>query len=348
VEPRSTGAADDPLAARDSYLRRQALHPAHHGLDLLAEKLPHREDHLLLLFHEPDDGRIAAIEALSARRHRVADIDAPRRIVADPNFTKIVRLLEVQRILIAGRTARPECDDLVVEGLLDISRCRAWYVAADEIELPGDDRMHRIVVVDRDRLARQRLELDDGNRLVRRPVPIRSFPPAPRLGIDDVAIDIDVRLPDAEADSCRLTPLVSKAHRLNDPLRVGVAGCARDAMGMRGREEDMVRRYAELALERRCDGSPHLIRNGARVYADQRRDRIAVVDHDRSRMNPIEDAEVALRQLVDVRRDVDLRRTRRDSPGLRQRSDRSRGDQDRERSDYRAIRLESPIVESWY
>src|SRR5690606_21938796 len=114
----------------------------------------------------------------------------------------------------------------------------------------------------RDRLAGQGLELDYGDRLVRGSVPIRSFPPSPRLGIDDVAIDIDVRRTGAEADSCRLTPLVSEAHGLDDLLRVGVAGSARDAMGMRGGEEDMGRRNAELAPERRGDGWPPLVPTG--------------------------------------------------------------------------------------
>src|SRR4030095_5304383 len=96
----------------------------------------------------PSRGWTPAIETLAARRHRVADIDAARRVVLDPNLAQVVGLLIVDGILIAGGAGRPQRDDAIVERILDIPRDRTGDVGADLIQLPGDDGVDGGVVAD--------------------------------------------------------------------------------------------------------------------------------------------------------------------------------------------------------
>ena len=61
------------------------------------------------------------------------------------------------------------------------------------IELSGNHRVDRVVVVDGNRLAALCLEREHRDGLVGRALAIRSLPPAIRLRVDDLAIDVDVR-----------------------------------------------------------------------------------------------------------------------------------------------------------
>src|SRR2546422_4496660 len=45
---------------------------------------------------------------------------------------------------------RSNGDDLIVEGIFDVTGRRSRRVGAHHIELPGRDRVHRVVVVHRD------------------------------------------------------------------------------------------------------------------------------------------------------------------------------------------------------
>ena len=74
----------------------------------LAEELAHRRHHLALLVHQLRDPGIAAVQALAAGRHRVADVDASLRVVPNPDIAQVVCLLKVDGILVAGRTGDDE------------------------------------------------------------------------------------------------------------------------------------------------------------------------------------------------------------------------------------------------
>src|SRR5690606_38061649 len=76
-------AGHDLRAAVDAQARRSALRFAHRAQHFLAEKLAHRQRHLLLLLHELRDFRVLPVQALAARGHRVADVDAARGVVAN-------------------------------------------------------------------------------------------------------------------------------------------------------------------------------------------------------------------------------------------------------------------------
>jgi hypothetical protein len=92
-----------------------ACDSAHHVHHFLAEELSHRRHHLPLLIHQSRDRRIASIQTFTARRHRIADVDAARRVLLDANLAQVVRLLVVDGILISSRARRPQRDDAVVE-----------------------------------------------------------------------------------------------------------------------------------------------------------------------------------------------------------------------------------------
>jgi hypothetical protein len=83
------------------------------------------------LVHQACHGGGVPVEALSARRHGVADVDATLHVVFDADFTQVVRLLEVDRILVARRARRSDGDDVAAKGVLDVARARARDVAAD-------------------------------------------------------------------------------------------------------------------------------------------------------------------------------------------------------------------------
>src|SRR5204863_9864044 len=114
-------------------------------------------------------------------------------VVFDADLAQVVGLLEVDRILIAGRATGPQGDDLVVERIFNVLRRSARGVSAHQVQLTGGNAVHGVVVVDRERLAVQTFKLDHGNGLVGRTFVVGSFPPTPRLRIDNVAIDVDVR-----------------------------------------------------------------------------------------------------------------------------------------------------------
>jgi hypothetical protein len=89
-------------------------------------------------------------------------------------------------------------------------------VPAHKVQLAGSDSMHRVVVIDRDRLAAERLEFDDSNGLVRWPVVVRTFPPPLRLRIDDVPVDVDIRHAGAVPDAGCGKALLCLLHRFHD------------------------------------------------------------------------------------------------------------------------------------
>jgi hypothetical protein len=169
--------------------------------------------------------------------------------------------------------------------------------------------VHGVVVIHRDRHTARALEFEDGHGLVRRTLAIRALPPSSGLGIDDLAIDVDVRETRPVAYTGRRQLLFGKTYRLDDLLRIlGPSLCA-GAMGMCRGEEHVPSGYPELLLNLPGDGLPDRVRYPAGIDRDERRHRTSALEDDCSRVETIENATAVLGKLTGRRRDVHLSRS---------------------------------------
>src|SRR4029078_3659424 len=111
-------------------------------------------------------------------------------------------------------------------------------VAADKIEYARGDIEHGVVIVDGDGIAVQRSELGHRDLFIAETVVIRAFPPAVRLGIDIVAIYVDVRNALSEAHSSGLQVAKRRLHGIENLV---LEGRRRSGRGGRARGWGLLR-----------------------------------------------------------------------------------------------------------
>ena len=298
-------------------------HLAHHALDFLTQKLAHGEDHLLLLVQQPLDRGILLVQTLSARRHGIADVLSALGVILDAYITQIKCLLEVDRILVALRSGGKNRHDLVVKGVLDIPGGRAGIIAAEHVGVACDHSVAGVVVIDRDRLAIGRFELDHRHGLVRRTIVVGAFPPLVGLAVDDVAVDVYVGNARPVTDARRLELFLGCLY----DVEYLIGGSSGGAVGVRRIHDQILGGDAQLFFDSLRHSPPYLFSKHARIRRNQGRAGGAVIDHDRPGVDVVEDSLAVFRQLSG--RDIDFSRTHpeRRSRGLRKNATRKHGDQ---------------------
>ena len=94
-----------------------------------------------------------------------------------------------------------------------------------------------------------------------------------RLGIDDLAIDVDVGDARAVPDARRRELLLREPDRLDDLLRVVGPARTAGAVGVRRRQQDVGRRNLQFGFDLPAHRLPERVRDAARINRDQCRAR---------------------------------------------------------------------------
>ena len=163
--------------------------------------------------------------------------------------------------------------------------------------------MHRIVVIGRDGLAVEGLEVEYSHGLVRLAVIVGTLPPGPALGIEEVALDIEVT--DAVADSYlgRNHVLVCLLDGLVHPLGQFVCRYGASGMAVGAVVDDIALRDAEILLDAFVDGIDTTL-VGVAVNVGQAGDGGAVREEDHTEVGMVEDSIRITAELVRTRGDV--------------------------------------------
>ena len=177
-------AADDPARAGQRDIRLETAHHHDDVLHFLAEQLSIALRHFLLLLHQAVHLRVVAVQADAARRHPVGDVLAPLGVIRDADVAQVEGLLEIERILVPSGAGGENRHEIIAIAAFDVLLGLPREVAGNHVQLTGNHRMHRVVVVGRNRLTLQTLEIDDGNGLVRLAVIIGAFPPGSAFGVE--------------------------------------------------------------------------------------------------------------------------------------------------------------------
>ena len=220
------------------------------------------------------------------------------------DITEVVGLLVIDRILIACRAARPHGNDAAVVRVLDVGRRRPRDIGADLIELAGDHGMNRVVVVDSDGHAGERVEPEHRDRLVGRPLAVRSLPPPTGLRIDDLAVDVDVRLSRSISHSRGRQPLPRHANRFDNLLLVVLTALSARTVRVRRGQQHVRRGNSQLLLDSSRHRLPERRRYRSGIHRDERCAGRAALENNRTGVQAIEDAATVLRELTLGRCDI--------------------------------------------
>src|SRR5687768_10304328 len=165
--------------------------------------------------------------------------------------------------------------------------------------------MNRVVVVDGDRHAGERVEPEHRDRLVGRPLAVRSLPPPAGLWIDDLAVNVDVRLSRSISHSGGRQSLPGETNRFDDLLLVVGTALSAGTVRVRRRQQHARRRDSELLLDSRRHRLPQRRRDRTGIHRDECCAGRAVLENNRACIQAIENASAVLRKLTRRRCDID-------------------------------------------